>query len=430
MSARTRNKPIKTDDELAIKLYGPTTTNPKYRLDYVDPLTGQRCQPRRTDKAEAFALWDETIAYLDAARHAAPAPARSTSSKRRAAPTVDDLFDARMERWHDDGCTDGYIRTRSGRYDHRLRPVFGHSTVREWAASSEGCREVLRAARVQGLSKSSIQDLGALMRSLVTLGWEKRWISPGHNPMQGVRYTKGSTEQGQAVEFVREEDRPEFAAVERLYDAYEDLVKTTGIFWLPTRARVAGQGGLRPSEQDALRLCDLRPDDLEVVVDGAFTVPRGGDGPVRKDPKNGKRRRVLLPASTIDRLVDVRDRRLADGAADDALLFEDPTRPGLPISESATRRLHIDAANSAGWETVEVRRVDGPHRHRGADLRPRHTNYTLRHHAAVWMHDVAGYDWTDVSEALGHHSVAFTYAVYVRSGSDARQRNRERLREM
>lgn len=128
MSARTRNKPIKSDDDLAIKLYGP---NPNYRLDYVDPLTGQRCQPRRTDKAEAFALWDETIAYLDAGRQAAPAPARSTSSKRRAAPTVDDLF-----------------------------------------------------------------DLGALVRSLVTLGWEKRWISPGHNPMQGVRYTKGSSRTG------------------------------------------------------------------------------------------------------------------------------------------------------------------------------------------------------------------------------------------
>lgn len=108
---------------------------------------------------------------------------------------------------------------------------------------------------------------------------------------------RARAEQGQAVEFVREEDRPEVAAVERLYDVYEDLAKTTGIFWLPTRARVAGQGGLRPSEQDALRLCDLRPDDLEVVVDGAFTWPRGGDGPVRKDPKNGKRRRVLLPAS-------------------------------------------------------------------------------------------------------------------------------------
>lgn len=49
-------------------------------------------------------------------------------------------------------------------------------------------REVLRAARVQGLAPTSVQDLGALMRNLVTLGWELRWIPSGHNPMQGVKY--------------------------------------------------------------------------------------------------------------------------------------------------------------------------------------------------------------------------------------------------
>lgn len=323
-----------------------------------------------------------------------------------------------------------YINTRIGRYDYRLRPVFGATDVRTWAASSDGCREVLRSARVQGLAPSSVQDLGALMRNLVTLGWEKRWIPPGHNPMQGVKYTKGSTEQGQAAEFVREEDRPEFAAVERLYDAYEEVATKSGVLWLPTRARVAAEGGLRPGEQDALRLCDLRPDDLEVLVDGAFSWPRGADGPLRKPPKNGKRRRVLLQPSTMERLVALADLRRADGAADDALVFEDPMRPGLPISEAATRRFHITAATRAGWETVEVRRRKESRRHLGADLRPRHSNYTLRHHAAVWMHDVAGFDWTDVSEALGHHSVAFTYAVYVRSGSEARERNRERLRRM
>lgn len=46
------------------------------------------------------------------------------------------------------------------------------------------------------------------------------------------------------------------------------------------------------------------------------------------------------------------------------------------------------------------------------------------------MHDVAEFEWPDVSMALGHHSVAFTYAVYVRSGADADERNRARLRNM
>ena len=102
----------------------------------------------------------------------------------------------------------------------------------------------------------------------------------------------------------------------------------------------------------------------------------------------------------------------------------------MPISESATRRFHIEAALRAKWETVEVRRHEDSRRHLGPDQRPRHTNYSLRHHAAVWMHDVGNYDWADVSRYLGHHSVSFTYAVYVRSGAEADERNRARLRAL
>ena len=208
---RPRSKPIKYDGEVALSLYEPTPSNPRFRLDYRDPFTGERRQPKRADKAEAFALWDETLEYLRTARLAAPLP---TTARPRGAPLVDDLFDARLARWIDDECSQGYINTRQGRYDARLRPVFGDWTVREWAATSDGCREVLRAARAQGLAPSSVQDLGGLMRNLVTLGWELRWIPPGHNPMQGVKYTAGATEQGQTAEFIRESDRPEFAAVE------------------------------------------------------------------------------------------------------------------------------------------------------------------------------------------------------------------------
>lgn len=418
-----RRRPLKYDGEVGLTLYGPTPSNPKYRLDYVDPLSGDRKQPRRTAEADALALYDETLEYLRIARRAVRVP---TTIGRSGAPTVDDLFDQRVRRWQDDGCSTRYIDTRLGRYDFRMRPVFGEWTVREWSTTSEGCRSVLSSARAQGLAPASVQDLGALMRSLVTLGWELRWISPGDNPMRGVKYTAGSTEQGQTGEFVHEDDRPEHAAVEKLILAYEELAVKTGVPWLAERAMVGAYGGLRPGERDALRLCDLRPDDLTVIVDGSYTWPRGGQV-TRKSTKNGKRRRVLLPASTMERLVRLAEEARKAGRGDDALLFADPRSPSLPMHESMTHRLHIDAAIKAGWETVEVRRREESRRHLGPDLRPRHSNYALRHHAAVWMHDIAGFDWPDVSRALGHHSVAFTHAVYVRSGADAEERNRSRL---
>jgi integrase len=130
----------------------------------------------------------------------------------------------------------------------------------------------------------------------------------------------------------------------------------------------------------------------------------------------------------MERLVDLADGLLADGATEDSLLFEDPIRPGLPLSESATYRLHNKAALMADWDAVQVRRHENARRHLGPNLRPRHSNYSLRHHAATWMHQVAGFEWEDVSRYMGHHSVAFTYAVYVRSGADADERNRERAR--
>jgi integrase len=245
--------------------------------------------------------------------------------------------------------------------------------------------------------------------------------------MLGVKYTAGATEQGQQAEFVHERDRPEFSAVEKLILAYDDLAVSTGIPWLAERALVGAHGGLRPGERDALRIRDLRPDKLIVIVDEAFTWPRRAGGPRSKAPKNNKRRQVLLPASTMDRLVRLAERRQAAGALSDALLFEDPRRSWLPLSESTTARLHTAAAIMAGWETVEVRHVTQSQSGLVPERRPRHTNYSLRHHAAVWMHDVAGFDWTDVSRTLGHHSVAFTYAVYVRPGADADERNRGRL---
>jgi integrase len=51
----------------------------------------------------------------------------------------------------------------------------------------------------------------------------------------------------------------------------------------------------------------------------------------------------------------------------------------------------------------------------------------LRHHAATWLHNTAGLPWEEVSNILGHHSVAFTLETYVRRGSDSDAETRRRL---
>lgn len=39
-------------------------------------------------------------------------------------------------------------------------------------------------------------------------------------------------------------------------------------------------------------------------------------------------------------------------------------------------------------------------------------------------------NWPAISQALGHHSVAFTHAVYYRSDSDADERIDQRFEEL
>jgi integrase len=422
----SRRSPIKLDADLGLRLYAPTPTNPKYRLTYVDPMTGRRHQPTRHLADEADALWDETVAYLRAARHAAPL----VDGRRRTGVTVDDVFDALVVRWQDDERSPRYINNRLGNYDYRIRPVCGHLTVREWGRSTDACREVLRRARVDGLARSSVQDLGAVMSRLRTLAWEKRWLARDADPMLGVRYSASATEQAQTVDFVHEADRPTFEAVDALMVAYAELAEETGIFWLPERALTGAQAALRPGERDALRLRDLDPDRCTVRVERAtLWLPNGG-GLVYKPPKNGKRRHVIVAGSAMERLVAVADRRRDDGAGPDDLLFADPECPDQPLSESKTRRLHIAAALAADWPAIEVRRDPDARRHLGPDLRPRHSNRSLRHHAASYMFHKMGYDWACVARYMGHPNQAFTMSRYVRSGSDADERNIELARNL
>lgn len=253
--------------------------------------------------------------------------------------------------------------------------------------------------------------------------------SDGRRPLRGA-----AGEQGQTRAFVAESDRPSTAAIERLLTAYDAVGECHGISWLADRAATGAYGGLRPSEQDALRINDLGvvPGRPRIRIDETFTCPRGrkGQAPLLAPTKNRRSRVARLPHSRYDRLVSRAEELRAAGLPDDALLFADPDDPYRPLGESMSRRLFIEAALAADWETVAVKRSATAKRHLGPDRRPRHVYYTLRHHSVGWMLDVVGMRWPDISRTLGHHSVAFTHAVYERSDADADERIDERLEEL
>lgn len=434
-SKKVRNTPIKLDDDLGIKLYGPTPSNPKFRLDYLDPLTGRRYQPRRTEKEDAFALWDETVEYLTSVKHATRVASAENAGlvvvDRSGGPIVDDLFAKLQARWQRLHRSQRYIQNRSNLYENRLAPVIGNLGVRAWGASTEHCEVIIGNALTDGLAPASVQNVGSLMRGMVSQAWRERWLPKSADPMEDVPYVAAPGEQGQGRAFVPESDRPSTAAVERLLAAYDEIGERHGIPWLADRAATGAYGGLRPSEQDALRINDLGvvPGKSRIRIDETFTCPRGrkGEAPLSAPTKNRRSRLARLPRSRYERLVARAEALRTVGLADDALLFADPTDPYRPLGESTSRRLFIEAALAAGWETVAVRRSSSAKPHLGPDRRPRHVYYTLRHHSVGWMLDVVGMNWPAISRTLGHHSVAFTHAVYERSDTDADDRIDQRL---
>lgn len=81
-----------------VTLYEPTARYGRYRLVWRDPLAGNKRFDRGfMSREEAELRFAETIAYVQAARTAAPAPAPAGS--RPNGPVLDDLMAALERRW-------------------------------------------------------------------------------------------------------------------------------------------------------------------------------------------------------------------------------------------------------------------------------------------------------------------------------------------
>lgn len=280
---------------------------------------------------------------------------------------------------------------------------------------------VIASARAKGLAPSTIQGIGGLLRSLVSMAHRLRWAAPGLNPMADVEYLLADTADRDAGPgYVPVDQRPSTAMVEDLIAAMGDVGGKKKMLAAGDLGRAAAYPGLRLGEQVALDTISHRAGRCQLIVSQAVSWP-AGLGATFHAPKNGRPRTILLPGSLNDVLAErvgllqlIARKR---GHTGRILLFPRSLDAlDVPMSESAPRRLFIAAARTAGWD------FDGDH--------PVLPYRNLRHHAATWMHDVAGMPWVDVSRALGHHSVAFTLSRYVLPSADADERNRRRLEDL
>lgn len=294
-------------------------------------------------------------------------------------------------------------------------------------ATDEHCREVIARAVDAGRAPATIQNIGALLASLANHGHRRRWLPPSARPMEGVEYTAKAIERNTEL-WVPPSARPTTAMVDALVVALDEAGIERGLPWLGQMARVAAFAGTRLGEQTA-----LQPHHYDVGLNQFMinqTWRKADDGGLELSrPKNGRPRRIDLPGSLRDevarRAAEVR--ALIASGVHGALMYPGPKGPDRPLTESEFRRVFIAAARQAGWAMV------GDHATKTGLLRggrPAVPYRNLRHHAAMWMREVAGFEWADVSRALGHHSVVFTISRYVRPDADAEERNRRRLEKL
>lgn len=416
-----KTRPILHHDA-GISLYGPTPSYSRFRLVWRDPLTGTRPNRSYNDRTVAEAAFNQTVEYVKGARTVALPQA---AASRRSTPTVDQLFEEVRERWRQKNRNARYIEKRSGLYRTWVQPSCGSLTVLTWGSSDEYCLAVLSAARAAGRSAPTIQNIGALLRLMVTTAHARRLLPKTLDPMEDVLYVAGRVADDEAAQYVPPSDRPTTEMVTSLAAEFARRGDETDTPWLPLMVHVSAFGGLRLGELTALRSSDVETDGevgVAVTVKRAWSYTAEG-GFQLKPPKNGRRRRVLLPASLRASLVE-RAEEVATAVGVDGLLFPGPKGPGAVFTEGELRRVFERCARDAGWACRADGRTPKGQVTRGRPVIPWRN---LRHHAATWLHDVAEFDWADVSRTLGHASVAFTQARYVRPGADAERRNLARL---
>lgn len=390
------------DNTAGVTLYKPTEAFKRWRLSYTDPFTGDRVQPGYATVEQGTEAFGEAVAYINGARMANPVAARKGSQ-----PTVDDLFEATVARWKAKGREPEYISGRTGSYNLRLAPLMGRLTVIEWGRTDIHCLSAIATLRDAGLAPATIQNYGALLRLLVTVGHREKWLPRTMNPMDDVAYT-AKANQGAGALYIEPRMRPTTSMVNDLINLYRIIGDATGRDWLWLMPDIAGFAGPRLGEQTALRVRSYDWDRHGFNITEAWKRPRGLQARLG-DPKNGMARFIHLRGSLRDPIRErVEQVRATHG--EDGLLFPGPKGPFMPWTEGEMRNVFVRAGRDADWALTGGGKTSKGQRYRPHPVVP---YMNLRHHAATWMNE-KGVEWDAVSRELGHATVGFTHARYVR----------------
>jgi integrase len=405
--ARYRKKPL-AQLEYGTRIYAPTANDRRFRIVTTDPLTRQRVFLTSTSEEQARAKARELELFIaQAAPIREPKESGPRTVGRLAQRYIDEHLPGLSTRFRD---KQTYLLRRW------VLPHLAERTVTAWTPAESVA--VLAAARRAGVSDATVQDIGSVMRALVTHARRLRWLTAqSENPMWMVRYARTATVQGNTALYVPRAALPTDDDCNQLFVAMASL----GHARWATAMRLAHRAGLRWGELIALQAGDLSFDPRVVHVRRAVEQPTSGS-PTIKLPKNGRVRTSIFPKSLTAELRQLVDRTVAERGADGWLF---PAASGRLMRRSSFQQIWIRAADTAGWPmTTPVQRSAGygeankGWRWTGA---AKWTPHDLRHVAACWMLFDLKLDPAIVADKLGHADPNFTIKRYVGIRGDADQ---------
>ena len=191
---------------------------------------------------------------------------------------------------------------RESRLNAHILPTIGDVPVTKWRVEhsrkvmEKGVQDAPLPARPRGPARPAM----AAMRKLA---WRLGWLDRTIDPLDGLEIGRANVLHGATAQYVDPRLRPETRQVKAMAAAADKLCGPEGTDPLMTRLplfgtkiRVAGFGGLRLGEQNALRAIDVFFDRGYVHVNGSWITPRHSAG-FRGPVKNHVLHEVPLPRS-------------------------------------------------------------------------------------------------------------------------------------
>lgn len=431
-----------------VRLYAPPPGETTYQVYFKAPVAEgepwKRVLRRASTEDEARTIFDQAEAALDTEQAMPP------SAPERAGRTIATLAAEYLKDSEQRGKAIRTIEGRESRVNAHIIPTIGDVLVSKWRL--EHSRQVIEKGSKTIHAPRGREDLRGTLAAMRKLAWRLGWLDRSIDPLDGLELGRSAVLHGATTHYVDPRLRPETRQMLAMARGADTLCGPEGtnplLTRLPlfgTKIRVAGYGGLRLGEQNALRPIDLFFDRGYVQVNGSWTMPRhsvGFRGPV----KNHVLHEVPLPRSLMHDELLPRVKELLDLDADasmqrviNAQEKERQRRARLaareanttlawwnyPIAPHEEQWLFIDTAtglpvrpelHNDRWHKIR-RWVD---KNDPENAWPKTIVYrNLRHHAATkWFHDELGESWEVVAQYLGD-KLTTVLNHYVRAGEDA-----------